>query len=114
MNSIVLDNLLSLARTRLSITPHVAICSTQDNISIQDAGLQQVGFLLGSCGVNWVLTSESCLKNLPRDDAGSGVASFKGWPKLHWFQTEDLTKPPKDWHPPHMAKDKKMAAYIEV
>ncbi|CAD5208915.1 unnamed protein product [Bursaphelenchus xylophilus] len=32
----------------------------------RDAGTQQFGFLLGSCGVSVVLTSESCYKTLPR------------------------------------------------
>ena len=43
-----------------------------------DAGLQQIGFLLGNCGVSWVLISESCLKNLPKEENGSGIAHFKG------------------------------------
>ena len=64
--------------------------------------------------MNWVLTSDACMKNLPKDESSSGVAQFKGWPKVHWFHTENLAKPPRDWHPPHLAKDKKMAAYIEV
>lgn len=78
-----------------------------------DAGLQQIGFLLGNCGVSWVLVSDSCLKSLPKDESGSGVFQFKGWPKLNWFRTEKLNRPPFDWHPPHMNKDKKVAAYIE-
>lgn len=82
-------------------------------IQKEDAGLQQMGFLLNSCGVSWVLTSESCLKNLPKDENGSNVANFKGWPKVHWFHTENLNRPPRDWHPPHLTKDKRMAAYIE-
>lgn len=28
----------------------------------RDAGLQQVGFLLGSCGIQYALTSDNCLK----------------------------------------------------
>uniref|UniRef100_A0A915E6R1 AMP-dependent synthetase/ligase domain-containing protein n=1 Tax=Ditylenchus dipsaci TaxID=166011 RepID=A0A915E6R1_9BILA len=32
----------------------------------RDAGIQQFGFLLGSCGVRVALTSESCLKGLPK------------------------------------------------
>lgn len=28
----------------------------------RDAGLQQVGFLLGSCGIQYALTSDACLK----------------------------------------------------
>ena len=48
-----------------------------------DAGLQQIGFLLGNCGVSWVLISESCLKNLPKEDNGSGIAHFKGKKDIH-------------------------------
>nr|CAD7261615.1 unnamed protein product [Timema shepardi] len=54
----------------------------------RDAGSQQIGFLLGSCGVQVALTSEACLKGLPKTAAGEVVA-FKGWPKLHWFYTTD-------------------------
>lgn len=33
----------------------------------RDAGLQQVGFLLGSCGIQYALTSDACLKgNVPQ------------------------------------------------
>uniref|UniRef100_A0A7E4W3K9 AMP-binding domain-containing protein n=1 Tax=Panagrellus redivivus TaxID=6233 RepID=A0A7E4W3K9_PANRE len=35
-------------------------------LSRRDAGLQQFGFLLGSCGVRIALTSEACLKGLPK------------------------------------------------
>lgn len=31
-------------------------------LSRRDAGLQQVGFLLGSCGIQYALTSDACLK----------------------------------------------------
>lgn len=30
----------------------------------RDAGLQQVGFLLGSCGIQYALTSDACLKGM--------------------------------------------------
>ena len=33
-------------------------------------GGSQVGFLLGSLGVSYALTSESTFRNLPRDDSG--------------------------------------------
>jgi len=36
-----------------------------------------------------------------------------GWPQLHWFVTEHLSKPPKDWLPPPRPSDN-AAAYIEV
>lgn len=58
------------------------------------------------------LTSEACLKGLPKTAAGEVVA-FKGWPKLQWFVTEHLTKTPKDWAPtPRLTDD--TPAYIEV
>ncbi|XP_033221645.1 disco-interacting protein 2 [Belonocnema kinseyi] len=77
----------------------------------RDAGSQQIGFLLGSCGIQVALTSEACLKGLPKTTAGEVVA-FKGWPKLHWFITEHLAKTPKDWLPPPRLTDE-TPAYIE-
>ncbi|XP_078064925.1 disco-interacting protein 2 homolog B-like, partial [Mustelus asterias] len=66
----------------------------------KDAGGQQVGFLLGSCGVRLALTSESCLKGLPKTQAGE-ITLFKGWPRLKWVVTDSkyLSKPSKDWQP---------------
>ena len=43
----------------------------------QDPGGQEVGFLLGSCGITWVFTTEMCFKTLPKDDTGN-VVHFKG------------------------------------
>ena len=43
----------------------------------QYPGCQQIGFLLGSCGVSWALTSDACLKSLPKDETGH-VCTFKG------------------------------------
>ncbi|XP_015585817.1 disco-interacting protein 2 isoform X3 [Cephus cinctus] len=77
----------------------------------RDAGSQQIGFLLGSCGIQVALTSEACLKGLPKTAAGEVVA-FKGWPKLQWFVTEHLGKTPKDWLPPPRLTDD-TPAYIE-
>ena len=77
----------------------------------RDAGSQQIGFLLGSCNVTLALTSESCFKGLPKASTGEVVA-FKGWPKLHWFVTEHLPKPPKDWLPPPRLTDD-TPAYVE-
>ena len=57
------------------------------------------------------LTSEACLKGLPKTAAGEVVA-FKGWPKLHWFVTEHLGKTPKEWMPPTRLTDD-TPAYIE-
>lgn len=74
--------------------------------------IPQIGFLLGSCGVSVALTSEACFKGIPKTSAGD-VVSFKGWPKLTWFITDHLPKPPKDWQmPPRHSDD--TAAYIEV
>ena len=44
---------------------------------VQDAGCQQVGFFLGSCGVQLALTSDTCFKALPRNANGE-LTSFKG------------------------------------
>ncbi|XP_068751269.1 disco-interacting protein 2 homolog A-like isoform X2 [Montipora capricornis] len=74
-------------------------------------GCQQIGFLLGSCGVSWALTSDACLKTLPKDDTGH-VCTFKGWPKLQWFVTANLNRHPKDWQPPSNL-DRSSPAYIE-
>uniref|UniRef100_A0A674MTF3 Disco interacting A n=1 Tax=Takifugu rubripes TaxID=31033 RepID=A0A674MTF3_TAKRU len=67
----------------------------------KDAGSQQIGFLLGSCGVTLALTTDACQKGLPKAQTGE-VATFKGWPRLLWFVTDGkhVVKPPKDWHPP--------------
>ncbi|XP_026477110.1 disco-interacting protein 2 isoform X2 [Ctenocephalides felis] len=77
----------------------------------RDAGSQQIGFLLGSCGVQVALTSEACLKGIPKTATGEVVA-FKGWPKLHWFVTEHQPKCPKDWSPPARVTED-TSAYIE-
>ncbi|XP_072338078.1 disco-interacting protein 2 homolog A-like isoform X2 [Scyliorhinus torazame] len=79
----------------------------------KDAGSQQIGFLLGSCGVSVALTCDACHKGLPKSQAGD-VVQFKGWPRLGWFVTDvkHLSKPPKDWHP--MIRDASInIAYIE-
>ncbi|XP_004416258.1 PREDICTED: disco-interacting protein 2 homolog A isoform X3 [Odobenus rosmarus divergens] len=79
----------------------------------KDAGSQQVGFLLGSCGVALALTTDACQKGLPKAQTGE-VATFKGWPPLSWLVIDGkhLTKPPKDWHP--QAQDAGSGtAYIE-
>ncbi|XP_017774961.1 PREDICTED: disco-interacting protein 2 isoform X2 [Nicrophorus vespilloides] len=80
-------------------------------ITRRDAGSLQIGFLLGSCGVQVALTSEACQKGLPKTTSGE-VAQFKGWPKLHWFVTEHLGKTPKDWQPAPRLTDE-TPAYIE-
>lgn len=107
----------------------------------QDAGSQQIGFLLGSCGVTLALTTDACQKGLPKAQTGE-VATFKGtarslfwlcvyiissvlkwfqgsvsagWPRLLWFVTDGkhVVKPPKDWHPP-VREASNDVAYIEV
>ncbi|XP_065149214.1 disco-interacting protein 2 homolog A isoform X4 [Paramisgurnus dabryanus] len=79
----------------------------------KDAGSQQVGFLLGSCGVTLALTSDACQKGLPKAQTGE-VLTFKGWPRLLWFVTDGkhVVKPPKDWHPPIRDASNEIA-YIE-
>uniref|UniRef100_A0A4W5PAF8 Disco-interacting protein 2 homolog Ca n=1 Tax=Hucho hucho TaxID=62062 RepID=A0A4W5PAF8_9TELE len=79
----------------------------------KDAGSQQIGFLLGSCGVTVALTSDACHKGLPKSPTGE-IPQFKGWPKLMWFVTESkhLSKPPRDWFP-HIKDANNETAYIE-
>ncbi|KAG7268223.1 hypothetical protein CRUP_010686 [Coryphaenoides rupestris] len=50
----------------------------------KDAGSQQIGFLLGSCGVTVALTSDACHKGLPKSATGE-IPQFKG---------EDTSQPP--------------------
>ena len=38
--------------------------------------------------------------------------SFKGWPKLYWFLSEHLPKPPREWLPPPRLTDD-TPAYVE-
>ncbi|XP_063925888.1 disco-interacting protein 2 isoform X3 [Zophobas morio] len=80
-------------------------------ITRRDAGSLQIGFLLGSCSVQVALTSEACLKGLPKTTSGE-VVQFKGWPRLTWFVTEHLTRTPKDWTPTPRLTDE-TPAYIE-
>uniref|UniRef100_A0A8C9VEH9 Disco interacting A n=1 Tax=Scleropages formosus TaxID=113540 RepID=A0A8C9VEH9_SCLFO len=80
----------------------------------KDAGSQQIGFLLGSCGVTLALTTDACQKGLPKAQTGE-VVTFKGWPRLLWFVTDGkhVVKPPKEWHPP-LRDATNETAYIEV
>uniref|UniRef100_A0A4W4F114 DMAP1-binding domain-containing protein n=1 Tax=Electrophorus electricus TaxID=8005 RepID=A0A4W4F114_ELEEL len=82
-------------------------------LSRKDAGSQQIGFLLGSCGISLALTSEICLKGLPKTPNGE-IVQFKGWPRLRWVVTDTkyLTKPSKDWQP-HIPTANTDTAYIE-
>ncbi|XP_027713208.1 disco-interacting protein 2 homolog A isoform X5 [Vombatus ursinus] len=79
----------------------------------KDAGSQQIGFLLGSCGVTLALTTDACQKGLPKAPTGE-VATFRGWPRLVWFVIDGkhLAKPSKDWHPP-VRDASAETAYIE-
>ncbi|KAL0985695.1 hypothetical protein UPYG_G00160630 [Umbra pygmaea] len=79
----------------------------------KDAGSQQIGFLLGSCGVTLALTTDACQKGLPKAPTGE-VVTFKGWPRLLWFVTDGkhVVKPPKEWQPTIREASNEMA-YIE-
>lgn len=63
------------------LTIHIAIVVKMFSMCLQDAGSSQVGFLLGSCGVGLALTSEICLKGLPKTPTGE-ILQFKGQ-RLH-------------------------------
>lgn len=82
-------------------------------VILQDPGGQQIGFLLGSLNISVALTSESTGKALPKEDGKDNIVHFKGWPRLTWFVTEHLPKPPKDWAPPQRPQPD-TPAYIEV
>ncbi|XP_030386379.1 disco-interacting protein 2 isoform X2 [Scaptodrosophila lebanonensis] len=81
-------------------------------LSSSDTPPQQVGFLLSSCGITVALTSEACLKGLPKSATGE-IAKLKGWPRLQWFVTEHLPKPPKDFNVGNLRIEDSAAAYIE-
>uniref|UniRef100_A0A1B0G3J4 DMAP1-binding domain-containing protein n=1 Tax=Glossina morsitans morsitans TaxID=37546 RepID=A0A1B0G3J4_GLOMM len=81
-------------------------------LSTSDTPPQQVGFLLSSCGITVALTSEACLKGLPKSSTGE-IAKFKGWPRLQWFVTEHLPKPPKDFNVGNIRLEDSTTAYIE-
>ncbi|KRF97799.1 uncharacterized protein Dwil_GK17656, isoform B [Drosophila willistoni] len=82
-------------------------------LSSSDTPPQQVGFLLSSCGITVALTSEACLKGLPKSTTTGEIAKLKGWPRLQWFVTEHLPKPPKDFNVGNLRIDDTAAAYIE-
>ncbi|XP_037935929.1 disco-interacting protein 2 isoform X2 [Teleopsis dalmanni] len=81
-------------------------------LSSSDTPPQQVGFLLSSCGITVALTSEACLKGLPKSTTGE-IAKLKGWPRLQWFVTEHLPKPPKDFNVGNVRIEDSATAYIE-
>ena len=81
-------------------------------LSSSDTPPQQVGFLLSSCGITVALTSEACLKGLPKSSTGE-IAKLKGWPRLQWFVTEHLPKPPKDFAVGTLRVEDTSTAYIE-
>ena len=80
-------------------------------ITRRDSDSLQIGFLLGSCKVNYALTSEACFKGLPKTTTGE-IHTFKGWPKLTWLVPESWSKGPKDWQPPDRISEHSVA-YIE-
>lgn len=47
------------------------------SLTSKDAGSQQIGFLLGSCGVAVALTSDACHKGLLKNTSGD-IMQFKG------------------------------------
>lgn len=81
-------------------------------LSSSDSPPQQIGFLLSSCGIQVALTSEACLKGLPKSTTGE-IAKLKGWPRLQWFVTEHLPKPPKDFNVNNIRVNEDGNAYIE-
>uniref|UniRef100_A0A8C8HSI2 DMAP1-binding domain-containing protein n=1 Tax=Oncorhynchus tshawytscha TaxID=74940 RepID=A0A8C8HSI2_ONCTS len=76
---------------------------------------RQISFVLFKCfcGVGLALTSEICLKGLPKTPQGE-IMQFKGWPRMKWVVTDTkyLTKPSKDWQP-HIPTANTDTAYIE-
>ncbi|KJH53237.1 AMP-binding enzyme [Dictyocaulus viviparus] len=97
----------------------------------RDAGIQQLGFLLGSCGVKVALTSDTCYKGLPKCTISSNqfsralpsgsnplignpqeMVDLKSWPRLYWVITEHLGKPSREWTAPLRVADESIA-YIE-
>ena len=67
-----------------TVYPSVSLCmSVSPSLSPQDSGSQQIGFLLGSCGVGLALTSEVCLKGLPKTPNGE-IMQFKGQQVHAW------------------------------
>jgi len=59
------------------------------------------------------LTSELTARGLPKEEGKDHIVHFKSWPRLTWFVTEHLPKPPKDWSPPQRPQPD-TPAYIEV
>lgn len=78
----VLSNYQSI--TNASKFGKVNICPSANFLFSQDAGGQQIGFLLGSCGIALALTTEVCLKGLPKTQNGE-IVQFKG--SLSLFHT---------------------------
>uniref|UniRef100_H2ZBW5 DMAP1-binding domain-containing protein n=1 Tax=Ciona savignyi TaxID=51511 RepID=H2ZBW5_CIOSA len=82
-------------------------------MSSEDPGSSQLGFLLGNCGVTAAITSDHCLKRLPKNERGE-VNQLKGWPKLQWIITDssNLQRPPSSWEPSGHNQTNQLA-YIE-
>nr|CAB3238033.1 disco-interacting protein 2 homolog C [Phallusia mammillata] len=82
-------------------------------MSSSDPGSSQLGFLLGNCGVKAALTTEHCMKALPKTEKGE-VAHLKGWPHLQWvmIDSRNLLKNPSGWEPAGQSVTNQLA-YIE-
>lgn len=118
--------------------------ASNEIVLMQDAGISQMGFLLGSCGVGLALTSEICLKGLPKTPTGE-IMQFKGqtatsniaqthlevlllsetnkswfrypvgWPRLKWVVTDSkYLTKPSKDWQPHIPTANTDPAYIEV
>lgn len=77
-----------------------------------DAATQQIGFLLGTCNINYAMTSESCKHLYKTTSANNEQHIFRGWPDLTWITPDNFSKPPKDWNPPPRVSED-VSAYIE-
>lgn len=80
-------------------------------VNRDDAATQQIGFLLGTCNISYAMTSEA-YKNIYRNSTNSEQQTYRGWPELTWIFSDNLSKPPKDWHPPPRVSED-LPAYIE-
>lgn len=79
-------------------------------INKDDAGIQKIGFLLGTCNISFAMTC-STYKNIDRTPTGE-QQTFRGWPEITWIYSDNLSKPPKDWNPPPRVSED-VPAYIE-
>ena len=42
------------------------------------------------------------------------ILLIAGWPRIQFFVTENLGRPPRDWQVPLLGKERRVPAYIEV